>query len=112
MGNTLSSANSVSYKDVKKYTDMNSNNYVLVSTLADDRQHCLIPGTLPSHDEVARITAIIKEKRQRDMIVHIYGENYADNKIMIQYKKLVSIGFKNVYIYPGGMFEWLCLQEI
>jgi hypothetical protein len=24
----------------------------------------------------------------------------------------VSLGFKNVYIYLGGMFEWLLLQDV
>ena len=31
---------------------------------------------------------------------------------MFKYKQLLSLGFTNVSIYIGGMFEWLLLQEI
>ena len=31
---------------------------------------------------------------------------------MTKYTQLVNLGFVNVYIYPGGLFEWLCLQDI
>ena len=24
----------------------------------------------------------------------------------------MQLGFKNIYVYPGGMFEWLLLQDI
>ena len=24
----------------------------------------------------------------------------------------IGLGFCNVYVYPGGIFEWLCLQDI
>ena len=24
----------------------------------------------------------------------------------------MRLGFINIYVYPGGMFEWLCLQDI
>ena len=39
--------------------------------------------------------------------MHHYDEN-----VIKQYNKLKKIGFQNVYIYFGGLFEWLCLQEI
>ena len=29
-----------------------------------------------------------------------------------KYDQLLKLGFSKVYIYPGGMFEWLCLQDI
>ena len=31
---------------------------------------------------------------------------------MTKYTQLLNLGFTNVYIYPGGLFEWLCLQDI
>ena len=33
-------------------------------------------------------------------------------KLVKKQKQLVSLGFKNVYIYLGGMFEWLLLQDV
>ena len=29
-----------------------------------------------------------------------------------KWEQLQTLGFKNVYIYAGGLFEWLCLQDI
>ena len=38
--------------------------------------------------------------------------NTNDENIYKKYKQLVSLGVANIYIYPGGLFEWLCLQDI
>jgi hypothetical protein len=29
-----------------------------------------------------------------------------------KYEQLIKLGFRHVYVYPGGLFEWLCLQDI
>ena len=42
----------------------------------------------------------------------IYGKNTNDEAIIKKYNQLMQLGFKNVYIYPGGLFEWLLLQDI
>ena len=42
----------------------------------------------------------------------IYGENSCDNKLVKKYNQLIKLGFINVYIYTGGLFEWLLLQDI
>jgi hypothetical protein len=42
----------------------------------------------------------------------IYGQNSSDEAIIRKYNQLMQLGFKNVYIYPGGLFEWLLLQDI
>ena len=46
------------------------------------------------------------------MKIIIYGRNCNDEKIYSKYKQLNSLGFYNVYIYSGGLFEWLMLQDI
>ena len=33
-------------------------------------------------------------------------------KIYNKYNQLINLGFQKVYIYLGGLFEWLCLQDI
>ena len=38
--------------------------------------------------------------------------NNNDESVIRKYKQLVSLGFQNIYIYLGGMFEWLLLQDI
>ena len=42
---------------------------------------------------------------------YISGTN-CDENIIQKYKQLKELGFINVFIYPGGMFEWLLLQDI
>jgi hypothetical protein len=29
-----------------------------------------------------------------------------------KYKQLISFGFQEVYVYTGGLFEWVLLQDI
>jgi hypothetical protein len=35
-----------------------------------------------------------------------------DNTAVAKCEQLLNIGFHSVYLYPGGMFEWLLLQDI
>ena len=35
-----------------------------------------------------------------------------DNSTNNKYKQLTDFGFKNVFVYRGGLFEWLLLQDI
>ena len=39
-------------------------------------------------------------------------KNNSDKSVEDKYLKLQGLGFTNIYIYPGGMFEWLLLQDI
>jgi hypothetical protein len=38
--------------------------------------------------------------------------NSCDDTCFKKYEQLVKLGFYNVYIYGGGLFEWLLLQDI
>ena len=42
----------------------------------------------------------------------IYGRNSNDENIYKKYNQLLKLGFLNVFIYLGGLFEWLMLQDI
>ena len=73
-------------------------------------QKCLILNTTKIENEEALINSIIKKTKNKNII--IYGRNCNDEKVYKKYEQLVSLGFTNVYIYVGGMFEWLLLQDI
>ena len=45
-------------------------------------------------------------------MIIIYGKNSNDITILHKYEQLVKLGFTNVYIYTGGIFEWMLLHEI
>ena len=38
--------------------------------------------------------------------------NYLDKSIVKKTEQLVDLGFTNIFIYVGGLFEWLLLQDI
>ena len=42
----------------------------------------------------------------------MYDKNANAPNLMKKYDQLVGLGFVNVFIYPGGLFEWLLLQDI
>ena len=51
-------------------------------------------------------------KQNFNVTIVIYGRNSNSDKLIKKYNQLISLGFLNVFIYPGGLFEWLCLQDI
>ena len=107
MGNEQS-CNKINFEDVQEVI---VNNYaIMISTLPLHKQDCLIKGTKNTHDEVEILNKIL-ENNTNSLIV-IYGENSCDNSVYTKYKQLLNLGFNNLYIYSGGLFEWLLLQDI
>ena len=105
MGSNYSTIKSVNFEDVK---NVEKNNYLLISTLPDSSQDCLIYCTIPVDKEVKLVEESIKNKS----IIIIYGFNYTDSSIYKKYNQIKALGHNNVYIYQGGLFEWLVLQDI
>ena len=83
---------------------------LIINTLDSYHQDCLISGTVAIDTEVEIINAHLKN--YKDIKVIIYGMNSCDYTCLKKYEQLVKLGFYNVYIYGGGLFEWLLLQDI
>ena len=101
------SVQKISFEDIaylKKYKK-----YYLLNTLDANQQGCLISGTLSITSEVEIIN---KAQKNPDIYIIVYGKNINDESMCKKYTQLLGLGFINVFIYPGGMFEWLCLQDI
>jgi rhodanese-related sulfurtransferase len=109
MGNSQS-IKKINYEDVQ-FVTKNSEVHLLINTLNEHEQDCLIPNTININKEVELINKFIKTGNKQVKII-IYGENCNDEKLYTKYNQLASLGFYNVYIYPGGLFEWLMLQDI
>jgi len=107
MGNTTS-INKVNFEDIQWIIRGNTP-FLLINTLSKENQSCLIKGTISVDQEVVIINKILKNKKMR---IIVYGRNTNDNRIIHKYKQLIGLGFSQTYIYPGGLFEWLCLQDI
>jgi len=110
MGNTQSSSIKINYEDMQ-YIIKNPESHLLINTLSNSEQNCLIVNTININNEEVIINNCIKRGSKNIKII-IYGKNSNDEKIYTKYNQLVSLGFYNVFIYTGGLFEWLLLQDI
>ena len=86
--------------------------WLLINTLPSGMQGCLIPGTLPIDEEEVAINALIAASDGKTREIIVYGKNANDDTVYKKYQQLMGLGFRNVRVYPGGMFEWLLLQDI
>lgn len=108
MGNTQS-IKKISFEDIQSAIK-NPELYLLINTLPLHEQTCLIINTVSAQQEEALINKYIKENLNIRIIV--YGKNSCDDSVNNKYNQLLSLGFYHVYLYTGGMFEWLMLQDI
>jgi hypothetical protein len=108
MGNTQS-MKKINYEDMQiviKKPEI----YLLINTLSPSDQSCLIINTTPIEEEEILINKFMKENKSIRII--IYGKNCNDESIQKKYLQLSSLGFYNIFVYMGGIFEWLLLQDI
>lgn len=109
MGNQSSSTYKINFEDMQEAIK-SKGKYVIINTLSNNNQTCLLPNTIELGQEETIINKLLTSNKEKDII--IYGKNVNDGTIYDKYEQLIKLGFNNVYIYPGGMFEWLCLQDI
>jgi hypothetical protein len=110
MGNSQSSSIKINYEDIQ-FIIKNPEGHLFINTLSTSEQNCLIINTININNEENVINTCIK-RGMKDIKIVIYGKNSNDDKIYNKYNQLTSLGFYNVYIYTGGLFEWLMLQDI
>jgi len=103
----------INYEDVQEASKVRFKQLrcVMINTLRLEEQECLIYGTLPANKEEMIINHLIKIGRKECFLI-VYGKNSNDETAYRKYAQLKKLGFKNVGIYVGGMFEWLLLQDI
>ena len=75
-----------------------------------NEQEVLVAGTLTAEREVETLNRLL-EKDKRVLII-VYGASSCDVKSLNKAKQLQSLGFTNVSVYVGGLFEWLLLGEL
>jgi 23S rRNA pseudoU1915 N3-methylase RlmH len=112
MGQTQS-IQKCNYEDVLSFISgqySNSTNKIIINTLPEGEQTCLIKNTISYNKEEEFMNHSLHNNKSIKII--IYGKNSNDQTIYDKYKKIYELGFTNVYLYIGGLFEWLCLQDI
>lgn len=108
MGN-IQNIQKVHFEDLQNTINHN-NEVILINTLKSIHQSCLIYNTIQIDSEEDIINELLKKNKNKKII--IYGKNYNDITVYKKYNQLKQLGFTNIFIYPGGIFEWLCLQDI
>jgi hypothetical protein len=103
MGNQITKK--VSFQDVQ-YAQSNEH-ILIINTLPENEQQLVIYKTVLIQNEIAEVERAIQSKNT----IIIYGKNSSDETIYIKYNQISKLGGK-VYIYLGGLFEWLLLQDI
>jgi hypothetical protein len=107
MGNAISNKY-INFEDMQ--LAIANKDYIIINTLAENKQPCLICGTLDMKNEEEILNTYLKSNKSIKII--IYGMNSQDTSVNKKYEQLISLGFYNVFIYNGGLFEWLLLQDI
>jgi hypothetical protein len=98
----------IGYEDVQQ--GQNDGVTTIINTLSQSSQACLIAGTVEACDEEKVINVLLKKCRDSKII--IYGANSVDVSSEKKKKQLDGLGFTRVFVYTGGLFEWLLLQEV
>mgnify|MGYP006150746211 CR=1 FL=1 len=109
MGNQFS-LSTYHFEDIQKQIQNNDPNVIILNTMDKSQQQCLICGTLSIEDEIEKINMLMK-KRQNATII-IYGKNHCDQTVYKKYIQLSKTHHLKCFMYMGGLFEWLLLQEI
>jgi len=96
------------------YSYKNKPIFWLISTLPPNEQEYIIPQTIPYHTEEKLINDVLNDLSIQPCQYYIvlYGKHSTDDTVDKKYQQLIHLGFTNVFIYYGGLFEWLLLQDI
>jgi rhodanese-related sulfurtransferase len=84
---------------------------MIINTLPENKQTCLIKNTVPADQEV-KIVDFLLDSGKYDKKIIVYGENCTDKTPEKKAAQLANLGFTNINIYSGGLFEWLLIQDI
>ena len=106
------SIHKLNFEGMQNIVNNNTTNgrFLIINTLDADNQNCLIKNTLSPSKEIDEITKNLRDNKKVNIV--IYGENSIDSKVIEKYNQLYKLGFLNLFVYIGGLFEWLLLQDI
>lgn len=112
MGTSFSSIATIGFEDVQ-HAIIYPEKYTIISTMPITATYTgLIRGTIPIDQEETAINRALSTGKTTTMCILIYGKNTTDESVVKRYNQLHNLGFSNLYVYLGGMFEWLALQDI
>jgi hypothetical protein len=101
----------INFEDVQ-YAIKNINQYIIINTLPNTEQDCLIKHTLSYEKEESTINELLANYDFNNKKIIVYGKNSSDETAEKKYSQLRTLGFSELYLYTGGLFEWMLLQDI
>lgn len=101
----------INFEDIQ-YAIQKPNEYIMINTLPISEQDCLIKNTLPYDQEEKTINELLNNYDLNNKKIIIYGKNANDETADKKYSQLKTLGFSEIYLYSGGLFEWMLLQDI
>lgn len=87
------------------------NKFIIINTLPSSEQIGLIKNTIAIEKEEETMNRILNSSTESYKII-LYGKNSQDESVETKRKQIVGLGFSDVYVYRGGLFEWSLLQDI
>jgi hypothetical protein len=109
MGNIYSTCSSYNFDILQNYIT-EKHDFILINTLLETNQDCLIKYTINYKKESEIMNELLHKNKKKEIV--IYGMNHKDITIIKKYSQLKKLGFTNIHIYFGGLFECLLLKEI
>ena len=101
----------ISFEDLQFALKYQSD-FLIINTLSIGEQDCLIKSTISYDMEEKIINDLLYKYDINSRRIILYGKNCCDKTVETKYDQLIGLGFTSVYIYQGGLFEWLLLQDI
>ena len=101
----------INFEDVQTAIT-NINQYIIINTLPTSEQDCLIKHTLSYEQEESTINEMLANYDFNKKKIIVYGKNSSDETAEKKYSQLRTLGFSELYLYTGGLFEWMLLQDI
>ena len=86
--------------------------FLLINTLSYSEQSVLIKGTLTAREEEEFVNDFLSKYSESPKFIVLYGRNSCDDTPRKKLAQLLSLGINEVFIYTGGLFEWLLLQDV
>lgn len=103
--------NNIGFEDVQ-FAIQNPEQFLVINTLMANEQDCLISTTVSDKEEETILNQLIADYDVATKRVVVYGKHSADYSSLDKYNQLYSLGFQNVFLYRGGMLEWMLLQDV
>ena len=100
-----------SFEDIQ-YAIQYPDSFIIINTLPINEQNCLISNTISCYEEEKLMNDLINVYEFKKKQILVYGKNANDETAVQKYNQLYSLGFSYVFLYTGGLFEWLMLQDI